>query len=91
MKILAWFLGLAALAVGVSLAARGNEGYALLVVPPYRIEITLNLLLVGLLVAFAIGYLSLRGILLTLSLPERVRAFHAARSKEKAALSLQAA
>ncbi len=91
MKILAWFIALATLAVGISLAARGNEGYALIVLPPYRIEITLNLLLVGLLLAFVVGYASLRGILLALSLPERVRAFHASRSKEKAALSFQAA
>lgn len=91
MKILAWFLTLAALAVGISLAARGNEGYALLVVPPYRIEITLNLLVLVLLLVFAIGYASLRGLFLALALPARVRAFHAGRSKDKAALAFQAA
>ena len=91
MKALAWFLGLAALAVAVSLAARGNEGYALIVWPPYRIEVTLNLLLVGLLLAFALGYAGLRTILLTLSLPQRVRAFHSARSQAKAAQAFQTA
>lgn len=91
MRGLAWLLGLAALAVGIALAARGNEGYALIVWPPYRVELTLNLLLVGLLLAFAVGYAALRALLLTLALPQRVRAFHATRRKEKAALALQAA
>lgn len=91
MRGLAWLLGLAALAVGISLTARGNEGYALIVWPPYRVELTLNLLLVGLLLAFTVGYAVLRALLLTLALPQRVRQFHATRSKEKAALALQAA
>jgi HemY protein len=91
MRGLAWLLGLAALAVGIALAARGNEGYVLIVWPPYRIELTLNLLLVGLLLAFFVGYAALRALLLTLALPQRVREFHAARRKDKASLALQAA
>jgi len=43
MKGLLWVLALFALAVGISLAAHFNEGYVLLVSPPYRAEISLNL------------------------------------------------
>ena len=43
MRGLLWLLALFALAVGISLAARFNDGYLLLVVPPYRIEVALSL------------------------------------------------
>ena len=43
MKGLLWVLALFALAVGISLAAHVNDGYVLLVLPPYRAEISLNL------------------------------------------------
>ncbi len=36
MRALFWLLTLAALAVGLSLAARYNDGYVLLVLPPCR-------------------------------------------------------
>ena len=45
MRLLLWLLLLAALATGLAVAARYNDGYALLVMPPWRIELSLNLLL----------------------------------------------
>ena len=46
MRFLFWFLLLAAAAVAAALAVKLNSGgYALLVTPPYRIELSLNLLL----------------------------------------------
>ena len=38
MRGLFWILALFALAVAVSLGARLNEGYVLLVVPPWRLD-----------------------------------------------------
>jgi uncharacterized protein HemY len=46
MRALFWLLVLAVVAVGLALAARYNEGYVLLVLPPWRAEVSLNLFLV---------------------------------------------
>lgn len=85
MKGLLWVLALFSLAVGVSLASRFNDGYVLLVYPPYRTEITLNFAILLLLGAFLAIYFLLRTLALTLSLPGRVREFRARRQREKAA------
>ena len=42
MKTLFWVVALFALAVGLVVAARYNEGYVLVVFPPYRIEVSVN-------------------------------------------------
>lgn len=84
MKGLAWILALFAAAVGLSLAARFNDGYALLVVPPWRIEISLNLFLILSIAGFAIAYLILRTFFLTITLPKRVREHRARRQRERA-------
>ncbi|MDD5247341.1 MAG: heme biosynthesis HemY N-terminal domain-containing protein [Rhodocyclaceae bacterium] len=84
MRGLLWLLTLAALAVGLSLAARYNDGYALFVLPPWRMEISLNLLLVLLAAGFLLFYLVLRGVANTLGLPDKVRSFRARRAREKA-------
>ena len=83
MKGLLWVLTLFALAVGISLAAHFNEGYVLLVLPPYRTEVSLSLavLLVG--GGFLLVYALLRGLALTRSLPRRVREFRQRRQREK--------
>lgn len=85
MRSLFWVLALFALAVGVSLAMRVNEGYVLLVLPPYRTELSLNLAILLILGAFAALYAFLRAASLTLSLPQRVRAFRARRESERSA------
>ncbi|MEF8700089.1 MAG: heme biosynthesis HemY N-terminal domain-containing protein [Candidatus Accumulibacter sp. UW20] len=85
MSRLLWLLALAALAAGISLAARFNDGYLLLVLPPYRAEISLNLTIILLLLAFVVLYAGLRAAVLTVSLPQRARRFRARRRDEKAA------
>lgn len=84
MRALVWFLTLAALATGLALAARYNEGYALLVLPPWRVELSLNLLILLLLAGFVLTYLLLHGIASVLRLPSAVGAFRKRRTKEKA-------
>ena len=42
MKGLLWVLTLFALAVGISLVADFNEGYVLLVYPPYRCPLSIS-------------------------------------------------
>ncbi|MBI2318096.1 MAG: heme biosynthesis protein HemY [Betaproteobacteria bacterium] len=83
MKGLLWLLAAFALAVGLSLALRGNDGYVLLVQAPWRIELSINLFLILLVAGFAIAYLVTRVVVQTLSLPGYVKAFHARQRERK--------
>ena len=83
MKGLLWVLALFALAVGISLAVNINDGYVLLVLPPYRAEISLNLAILLALLGFMVIYALLRTAALTLSLPRRVREFQGRREHKK--------
>lgn len=91
MRILLWLLALFALAVGVSLAFGYNEGYVLIVLPPWRVELSLNLFLVLVVGGFLLGHLLLRVVSHTLRLPQAVRAFRERKRKEKAARALREA
>ena len=82
MKFLFWLLGLFALAVALTLAAH-NPGYVLLVYPPYRMEMSLSLFVVGLLALFVLGHLALRLLSAALGLPAYVRRFRAERAHMK--------
>lgn len=84
MRSLLWVLALFALAVGISLAMHVNDGYVLLVLPPYRAELSLNLAILLILFGFAALYAFLRAASLTLSLPRRVREYRARHAREKA-------
>lgn len=87
MKGLLWLTLLFALAVGLSLAAHYNDGYVLLVLPPYRVEVTLNLVVAFIAGGFLVFYALLRAVAATLALPRRVRAFRARQRNEKAAVA----
>jgi HemY protein len=82
MRGLLWLLGLFAAAVTVTLMAR-NAGYVQIVYPPYRMEMSLTLFVFSLLGLFALGYLLLRFVLVTIRLPEYVRGFRAERAASK--------
>jgi HemY protein len=83
MRWVFWLLGLFALAVAVALGLRFNSGYVLLVSPPYRVELSLNLFLLAALAALGAGYLLLRFLLGAIELPARVREFRARRRREQ--------
>jgi len=83
-KSLFWILAICGLAVTLTLAARHNAGYALLVYPPWRMELSLNLLITLLLALLAASYGVVRLVFHTLNLPSYVRAFHAERQLERA-------
>ena len=89
MRALFWLLVLAALAVGLALAARYNDGYVLLVLPPWRAEVSLNLFLVAATAGFLVIYLLARAVSHTLALPHAVAEFRRRRQQEKAALALR--
>lgn len=88
MRTLLWVVAIAGLAVGLTLAAARNSGYVLLTLPPYRIEISLNLLVILLLLGFAAAYGLARAAAATLRLPRQVREHRIARRREKARASL---
>jgi HemY protein len=89
MRWVFWILGLFALAVAIALALRFNDGYALFVWPPYRVELSLNLLALTLGAAFAAGYLLVRFIFGALALPAKVREYRERRRRESSHLILR--
>lgn len=75
MRWLFWTLLILASAIGVSLLASYNEGYVLIVRSPYRLEISLNFLLILIALTFVLLHLALRLIHYTKRLPASVREF----------------
>jgi HemY protein len=91
MRFLFWFLLLAIAAVVAALAAKLNSGYALLVAPPYRIELSLNLLLVLIVGGFFSLYFGLRMVARTVQLPAEVRLWRRRQKEQRARSKLDAA
>ena len=84
MKTLFWILAILAAAVALTMAAKHNTGYVLLIYPPYRVELSVNLFVTLLLAGFIAGYGALRLAIHTLGLPAYVRAFRQRRRRDKA-------
>lgn len=89
MRNLLWLIGLFALAVGVALVAGLNTGYVLLVVPPYRVQLSLNLVIFLLASGFTVAYFLLRLLGGTAALPRRVVAYRARRKQEQGERALR--
>lgn len=89
MRALFWFLLLASLAVGIALAARYNEGYVLLVLPPWRAELSVNLFVLLSIAGFFLVYLAARAVSHTLALPRAVAEFRSRRRLDVGARSLR--
>ncbi|MCL2830535.1 MAG: heme biosynthesis protein HemY [Betaproteobacteria bacterium] len=85
MKILLWFLLLAALAIALALVGQFNEAYLLLVVPPYRMEISLNLTIILIVCALCLIYLASHTATLVLSLSRRARQYREQHHREQSA------
>lgn len=83
MKYLVWILILFAAAVALTTASH-NPAYVLLVYPPYRIELSLTLFVILLLLAFVFGYGLVRLMLAATQLPAYVRKFRMERAQAKA-------
>ena len=89
MKGLFWVLALFGLAVAVALGARVNDGYVLLVLPPYRAEVSLNLFILALLALVLVLYAALRTLALTFGLPRRAKEYRERRQRERAGLVIE--
>jgi len=83
MKALLWLLALAALAVGLTVASRYSSGYVLVVLPPYRAELSVNLLVLLVIAGYLVVYLVTRFVASALRMPERVREFRETRRRER--------
>lgn len=83
MKALTWFIAVIGLAVALVLAIKTNVGYVVLVYPPYRIDFSLNFLIIALVVGFSALYGLVRVAVHTWRLPAYVRRFRHERKREK--------
>ena len=91
MRGLFWLVAVFAAAVALAIVGRVSEGVVVLVVPPWRIEISLVLFAAALLAGFAVLYLALRLVRHTLALPAGVRAYRDRRRRDQAQFALAAA
>jgi len=90
MRGLLWVLAVFALAVGLSLVAQLNDGFVIFIVPPYRVELSLNLTILIAVAAFALSYALLRMLSHTLRLPQYVREYRLRRRQARASSALLA-
>ena len=88
MRTLLWLFVLAVLAALLSVVAQYNEGYVLLVAPPWRVEFSLNFFVVVMFALFVALHLVLRLIWNAASLPRQVAAFRVRQRREKAVAAL---
>ena len=84
MRPILWLVLLFALAVAITLSARFDEGYVLVVLPPWRLEMSFILAALSLLALFAGIYVSARILGMALRLPADVRAWRNRRRSDKA-------
>lgn len=89
MRWLLTLLILAIAAVGLALAGRYDPGYAVLVFPPWRIELSFITLVILLAVLGLLAYWLTRLTVTTLKLPESVRAHREKIRREQACLELE--
>lgn len=73
MRAILWFLALFAVAVATALFAGNNQGTVTVFWPPYRLDLSLNLVLLVLVGLFFIMYAALRALAVLLSLPGEAR------------------
>ncbi len=68
-----WLLALAAVAVGIALAGRHGSGYVVMVVPPWRIELSVMLFVILAIAGFALAYWMIRLAVASYHLPRHMR------------------
>lgn len=73
MRTLLWFVALFGIAVAIALFAGNNQGTVTVFWPPYRLDLSLNLVLLLLIGLFFMLYVALRALSVLLSLPGEAR------------------
>jgi len=91
MRFALWSVILAVIAVAIALLAKDSAGYVVIVSQPYRIELSLNLLIFLVLGGYLAFYAAARFIATLISIPSRVRAYRLERQNTRLRLSLNEA
>jgi HemY protein len=86
---LLWLAFLFAIAVVLAITGRFDAGQVLLVYPPYRVDISLNLFIVAIIVVFIVLYAVTRIVRNIWRMPQRVAAYRARSRVAKAHASLR--
>ena len=88
MRFAIWSIILAAVAVGIALFARNSTGYVVIVSSPYRIELSLNLLVFLVFAGYFAFYMLARLASTLIAIPGRVRAYREERQSSRLRQSL---
>lgn len=91
MRIFIWILILFAAAVGLAVSAQYNPGNVVLFYPPYRVDLSLNLFLLLLVLSFVVLYAIVRIIRQARKMPGRVGAYRQQRREREANAALREA
>jgi HemY protein len=83
MRFAIWSVILVAVAVGIALFASHSPGYVVIVAPPQRIELSLNLLLFLVVAGYFAFYFIARLVTTLVAIPARVRAYRAERTRSR--------
>mgnify|MGYP001374559802 FL=1 len=89
MRALIWLIALFALAAGLAMVAGLNQGYVLMVLPPWRMQLSLNFFLLLALGGFLLAYFLLRLFSRTVALPSRVSSWRERRRRDKGGKALR--
>jgi HemY protein len=81
MRFAIWSILLAAVAVGIALVAKQSTGYVVIMAAPYRIELSLNLLVFLILAGYFAFYFLTRLVATLAAIPARVRAYREERAR----------
>jgi len=91
MRFALWSVILAALAVAIALLAKDSTSYVVIVASPYRIELSLNLLIFLVLGGYLAFYALARFVATLVAIPARVRAYRRERTTSRLRQSLNEA
>ena len=88
MRLALWLLALFGVAVSVALGLSQQYGTVTVFVPPYRVDLSLNLVVIGLVLGFVLLYLALRGLFSVFELPAQARRWRAQQRERVAQTAL---
>ena len=91
MRFVFWVVGLFALAVLIGLASTINTGYAILFMPPYRMEVSFNFLILAVVLFILLAYGILRVLGIAANLPHEVRTYQRQRKLKASRYALREA
>ncbi len=91
MRTALWLLLIFALAVALALAAAADQGYVIVVYPPWRLEMSFLLALALAFALFLLGYAAVRLLRVALRLPGEVKAWRDRRRRDSADRALHEA